>query len=74
MTLKSYYNNLTENEKRAFVKLIMRKTGCSLATFYYWLSNKYKNNMTLPTRDVISKITGIPSEHLFEETVKENKA
>ncbi len=69
MTFKSYYAGLDEQYKKDIRNLIMRKTGCSQATFYYWISDRFKNNMAKLTRDAISKIIGIPADELFEKTI-----
>lgn len=74
MTFKSYYDGLGEREKTELRKQVMRRTGCSQATFYYWLSDRFKNNMNKIMREALSKITGIPVDDLFAEPVKEKAA
>jgi hypothetical protein len=71
MTFKSYYDKLDDDGKADIRKKVMSKTGCSQATFYYWISPRFKNNMNRLFRKEISTITGIPVEELFVET--ENK-
>lgn len=51
--LEKFYNNLDEQNKKKFVKLVTDTTGWALSTFYYKLRN---NNLSLLEQAAINKI------------------
>lgn len=64
--LKNFYSNLGTRKKsprQLFREQVLKECKITNQTFYRWISGKSKPNEA--KRQILSKITGIPSQNLF---------
>ena len=65
MTLKDYYDRLSEDEKTAFRDKVLKKTKKNIVTFYRWVNNV--NRPGHSDKKTIARMAGIPVKEMFPE-------
>jgi hypothetical protein len=66
LTLKGYFKSLSDEEKQALVRKIADRAGCKDTTARQWCYGSWAPRLMLQKK-ILSKITGISVENLFEE-------
>lgn len=65
MTLKDYYNNLSEEEKIEFRDGILKRTGRNTVTFYRWVNDV--NRPSYSDQKLIARLAGAKVKEMFPE-------
>ncbi len=63
MTLKDYYNGLSEKKKAEFRQKAIKKTGRNVVTFYRWL--KDQNRPSYNDQKTIARMAKTPVKDMF---------
>jgi hypothetical protein len=65
MTLRDYYNELSDKEKAEFRDKVIKKTGRNMTTYYRWLNDC--NRPSYNDQKAIARVAGVPVRELFPE-------
>lgn len=63
MTLKDYYNGLSDAEKAEFRQKVIKKTRRNIVTFYRWVNGQYRPGYN--DQKIIGRMAKTPIKELF---------